>query len=378
MRSATRRLVLARRLSLITPAGRCVARIRCSPSDRPRWATSTTPSTNSGTSSTSAANSSTTMTRLGGRLRVPGRLQLEQVLGLLAVAAGARGSAARRRSEVSARRTRCGLRSVTRPTRVRQVDAVGERRAALVVDEEERDPLRAVGRRHARAPRSGGTRSCPAPVVPPTSAWGPWVRRSRCNGSCAGLADERPQRHAPRRLRRRRSRRRPGWAASPSAATAPPRPSALGRAPARASARNDTAPGRSWLSSTARRRRPPAPAAGRSHLASPDPGAPHATRSFAGPTARPNRADRPAPRGGVRQARGNPGRLYGPPHQMDTHGRPVPRRAAPPGRDPPARRLRPARAPRGARCRGATPRRWAATAASSWSSTTRPRGSAGR
>ncbi len=66
IRRASRRLVLARRLSLMTPAGRCVARMRCRPSDRPRWATLTTPSTNSGTSCTRAANSSTTMTRLGG------------------------------------------------------------------------------------------------------------------------------------------------------------------------------------------------------------------------------------------------------------------------------------------------------------------------
>ncbi|CPU67270.1 Uncharacterised protein [Mycobacteroides abscessus] len=73
MRSATRRFVLARRLSLMTPAGRCVARMRCSPRDRPRWATSTTPSTNSGTSLTRAANSSTTMSRLGGASGSPVR-----------------------------------------------------------------------------------------------------------------------------------------------------------------------------------------------------------------------------------------------------------------------------------------------------------------
>ena len=35
-RSANRRLVFARKLSLMTPAGRCVAKIRCRPSDRPR------------------------------------------------------------------------------------------------------------------------------------------------------------------------------------------------------------------------------------------------------------------------------------------------------------------------------------------------------
>ena len=70
MRSATRRFVLARRLSLMTPAGRCVAMIRWMPSERPRWAMSTTPSTNSGTSPASAANSSITSTSAGGRLGV--------------------------------------------------------------------------------------------------------------------------------------------------------------------------------------------------------------------------------------------------------------------------------------------------------------------
>ena len=66
IRSAMRRLVLARRLSLITPAGRCVAMIRWMPSERPRCAMSTTPSTNSGTSPASAANSSMTSTSAGG------------------------------------------------------------------------------------------------------------------------------------------------------------------------------------------------------------------------------------------------------------------------------------------------------------------------
>ena len=37
-RSARRRLVFARMSSLITPLGRCVARIRCTPRLRPRWA----------------------------------------------------------------------------------------------------------------------------------------------------------------------------------------------------------------------------------------------------------------------------------------------------------------------------------------------------
>ncbi len=40
-RKAMRRLVLARIDGLTTPEGRCVARIRCTPRLRPRWATST-------------------------------------------------------------------------------------------------------------------------------------------------------------------------------------------------------------------------------------------------------------------------------------------------------------------------------------------------
>ena len=57
-RSAIRRLVLARITGDTTPDGRWVARIRCTPSDRPRMAMPTRPVTNSGSSSTSDANSS--------------------------------------------------------------------------------------------------------------------------------------------------------------------------------------------------------------------------------------------------------------------------------------------------------------------------------
>ena len=136
----------------MTPAGRWVARIRCRPSDRPRWATLTTPSTNSGTSWTSAANSSTTITRLGGASGSPRRSSSSRSLAFLAfrMCSRCRSSAF---SEVSARRTRCGDRSVTRPTRVRQVDALGERGAALVVDEQEGQRVRAVAGGHAQHPR---------------------------------------------------------------------------------------------------------------------------------------------------------------------------------------------------------------------------------
>ena len=115
IRSATRRLVLARRLSLMTPAGRCVAMIRWMPSERPRWAMSTTPSTNSGTSPARAANSSMTSTSAGG---VSGSCRFSsssRSFAFLRLNRCSRWCSSARRL-VSARRTRCGLRSVTRPT----------------------------------------------------------------------------------------------------------------------------------------------------------------------------------------------------------------------------------------------------------------------
>ena len=64
-RSAIRRLVLARMSWETTPEGRCVARMRWMPSDRPRWAMFTSPVTKSGRSRLIAANSSMTMTSRG-------------------------------------------------------------------------------------------------------------------------------------------------------------------------------------------------------------------------------------------------------------------------------------------------------------------------
>ena len=64
-RSAIRRLVLALMSALTTPAGRCVASSRCTPSDRPRRAMSMSPVTKSGSSATIAANSSMISTSLG-------------------------------------------------------------------------------------------------------------------------------------------------------------------------------------------------------------------------------------------------------------------------------------------------------------------------
>ena len=204
IRSATRRLVLARRLSLMTPAGRWVAMIRWMPSERPRWAMSTTPSTNSGTSPTRAANSSITSTSAGGQSGSPRFSSSSRSLAFLRLSRCSRWCSSARRL-VSARRTRCGLRSVTRPDAVRQLDAVGERRAALVVDEEERHPVGAVLGGHARAPTPAGTRDLPAPVVPPTRACGPWLRRSR------GIASLAPWPTRARRLPAFFSRGRSRW-----------------------------------------------------------------------------------------------------------------------------------------------------------------------
>ena len=61
-RMAIRRLVLVLIAGETTPAGRCVAKIRWIPNERPLRARSTKPSTNSGISSTNEANSSITMT----------------------------------------------------------------------------------------------------------------------------------------------------------------------------------------------------------------------------------------------------------------------------------------------------------------------------
>ena len=79
-------------------------------------------------------------------------LQLEEVLGLLAVeqmlAMVQLGTQARQRA---AHQVRAEVGD--EPDAVRQLDAIGERRAALVVDEEEGDAVGAVRGRHAEHPR---------------------------------------------------------------------------------------------------------------------------------------------------------------------------------------------------------------------------------
>ena len=86
------------------------------------------------------------------RLGIAALLELEQVLGLLAVeevlAVVQLGAQARERAAHEVR-AQVG----DEADAVRQLDAVGERRAALVVDEQERDAVGAVRGRHAEHPR---------------------------------------------------------------------------------------------------------------------------------------------------------------------------------------------------------------------------------
>ena len=88
----------------------------------------------------------------GGCLRVADALEREQVLGLLAVEEVL--ATTQLRAERGQRPPHQVRREVGHEThRVREVHAVREGRAALVVDEEEGDPVRAVGRGHPEHPR---------------------------------------------------------------------------------------------------------------------------------------------------------------------------------------------------------------------------------
>jgi hypothetical protein len=91
------------------------------------------------------------MTRLGGASGSLRRLELEQVLGLLGVEDQL--AVVELRVERGQRPPHeVGAEVGDQPDAVRQVDAVGERRAALVVDEQERDARWAVHRGHAEHP----------------------------------------------------------------------------------------------------------------------------------------------------------------------------------------------------------------------------------
>ena len=170
-RSAMRTPTLARMRSLITPAGRWVARTRRSPSDRPRAAMSTTPSTNSGISLASVANSSTTMTRSAGASVARARRS------------SVRSRAPRAQQLLAAPDLR--VQGVHHPPgqvlvevgddsdAVRQVHGVLEERAALVVDQEEARPGPGGSSRPSEATKVCSSSHLPLPVVPPTSACEP-------------------------------------------------------------------------------------------------------------------------------------------------------------------------------------------------------------
>ena len=154
-RSAIRRLVLARISGETTPPGRWVARIRWMPSDRPRWAMLTRPVTKSGSSATSEANSSMTMSSRGiGSRRSPAAARLRWSMGpvVLDVLGPDRAEQCSRRLQLGAERLQRPLGEVgvevgDHADGVRQVDAVLERRAALVVDQHERHRVRPVADR---------------------------------------------------------------------------------------------------------------------------------------------------------------------------------------------------------------------------------------
>ena len=145
-RSATRRLVFARMWSSTTPLGRCVASTRWIPRLRPRWAMSTTPSTNSGTSRFKNANSSKTMSRFGGAVAASLRFELDEILRRRRpqdLLAAAQLGVQRHQGALGEVRVEVG----EEPDGVRQRGAVLERGAALVVDEHERETVRWCRRR---------------------------------------------------------------------------------------------------------------------------------------------------------------------------------------------------------------------------------------
>ena len=153
-----------------------------------------TPSTNSGTSVLSAANSSMTMIRLGGQSGSPRLLELDQVLGALAaqqaLAVVELGPQATERATYEV-----GRQVGDQTDAVRQLDALREGGAALVVDEQEGDPVRAQGVRPARAPRPGGTRSCPRPWCRRPGRAAPAAAGRGANGSLPEWPDQRAQAH---------------------------------------------------------------------------------------------------------------------------------------------------------------------------------------
>ena len=171
-RREMRRAQLADTASRTTPAGRCVHRMRCTPSDLPREATSEKTLCRSGNPDTMAANSSTTITRRGS---VPAASSsIDRARASASVRSRKRSSA---RRLVSARPAESSSRSVMRPTQCGRVTSGAN----------DEPPLKSTSRkltvcgperfRHRQHPGDEQL-AFPLPVVPPMIAWGPSPTRS--------------------------------------------------------------------------------------------------------------------------------------------------------------------------------------------------------
>ena len=145
-RRQTRRFVLARMFSLTAPDGRCVARIMCTPRLRPRWAMPTSDGTKSGSSAARVANSSMiTISRGSGADPSVGDepVVLDDVRGAVLAQHPLAVAQLGLEAEQGAL-TEVLVEVGDHADGVGQLGALGERAAALVVDQHEVDPRRAV------------------------------------------------------------------------------------------------------------------------------------------------------------------------------------------------------------------------------------------
>ena len=257
--------MFARMSSLTTPAGRCVASTRWMPRLRPRWAMPTSAGRNAASSAARAANSSMTTTRRGSG----GPAGDGPVVGEVGGADRAQQALAPAQLGVEAGQRPFGEAVVEvghQPDGVRQVGAGVERRPALVVDEHEREVVRAAagGERDderaqqlalARAGRAGdeGVGAVADEVDLDDAVGG----RGRAARPGAGRARRRATRRRWR-WRRRSGRRRGARSSSPSVTetgSAPAAESGSSGSCSPASARATSSPWRSSSRRRARRRR---------------------------------------------------------------------------------------------------------------------------
>ena len=185
-RRETLRLQFASRASRTTPLGRCVQRIRCTPSERPRAAMSRKSACSSGKAVSMVANSSTTITRRGsGFDREPALFS--SVMSRAPAARMARSRCRSSAARLARARAACRpSRSVMRPTQWGR--ATRGRNAA--------PPLKSISRKvtascgwAAAIAATQVTRSSllPLPVVPPTTACGPAATRSSVTLPCSPM-----------------------------------------------------------------------------------------------------------------------------------------------------------------------------------------------